>query len=32
MDWVLNLKPIANPLTGETKNNTSQYEAVSPKL
>ena len=31
-DWVLDLKPIANPLTGETKSNTSQYEAVSSKL
>ncbi len=31
-DWVLKLKPIANSLTGETKGNTSQYQAVSKKL
>ena len=31
-DWVLQLKPVANALTGETKKSTSQYEVVSPKL
>ena len=31
-DWVLKLKPISNSLTGETRGDTSQYQAVSSRL